>query len=266
MPKAEYVEPKTLASLEELLKAPDGEAQQIDYTEDAWSYGAPPPGGKVYVVKLFVDKEGIKEGLEDPKNPKSAYYQFNLIAKINEGEYEGVPIYSKVNTRVYRGKSISTMAGLLAKMLNDPSKIPNPITPKALASLFGRAMLKEPIVKAEVDWRGSYSYKDKDGNDQWENVMKHYTDFPVDPDDTSMRLHIKEVPNKFNGGTAEVRAQAFISRYYGKNESLPTPKVHGANGTAAVPKLVEDSPTLVSVNNIEAASVGVLPDLDMMMD
>ncbi len=265
MAKNEYVEPKTLASLDELMAALDGEAAKVDYTEDAWSYGAPPPGGRVYSVKLFLDKEGIKEGLEDSKNPKSVYFQFNLIGKITEGEYEGVPIYTKVNTRIYRGKSISTMAGLLAKMVSDPSKIPNPITPKTLAGLFGRALTKEPIVKAEVEWRGAYKFLTDKGEEEYENVFKKYTDFPVDPEDKNNRLHATAVPNKHNGGKAEVRAQAYISRFYGKTETPIVQKVIGAvAGVVNMPTLVVDAPTLVTGNVV--AQQTVASDLDLMLE
>ena len=43
MPKQEYVAPKAIASLKDLLI--EGEEMTLDLTEDAWSFGAPPPFG-----------------------------------------------------------------------------------------------------------------------------------------------------------------------------------------------------------------------------
>ncbi len=277
MAKQVYVEPKTL-TMEELLASLDGEAAKMDYTEDAWSYGAPPKGEEIYRFKLFLDKDGIKQGLEDQKDPKSVYYQCNLICKIVEGEYEGVPVYCKVSTKIYRGKNISTMAGLIAKMVTDPSKMPNPVTPKSLAVLLAKLMAKEPIVKGELDWRGAYQYKDKvTGKDEWENIFRHYREFPVDPEDKNVRLHEVVVSNKFNGGTAVVRAQTQINRFFAKNEEPPKQKVIGANGVqvggavsgvVAMPELDLDTPSLVSQPRTggNAAPAPVDDDLALMLD
>src|ERR1019366_4241727 len=124
MAKQDYVEPKTIASLKDLLI--EGEEMTLDLAEDAWSFGAPPPFG-YYSVKLFLDKDGIKQGLEDQNNPNSVYITFKLIAKVTEGEFEGVPIYTQVTTKIWRGKETCTMAGLIGKL---GYKIPNKLTPK----------------------------------------------------------------------------------------------------------------------------------------
>jgi hypothetical protein len=247
MPKTEYVAPEVI----DLKTAQvEGVEYELDFTEDAWSYGAPPPWGE-YKFKLFFDKDGILKGLEDPKDPASVYYQFNLIGKITEGEHEGVPVYTRVNTRIYRGKGISTMAGLLSKMI-DVSKLPSTkLTPLKLAKYTEQVIKKEPVVRGELDWRGAYVWSDKDGKDQYENVFKHYGEFPVDPE-TKERLHVCMVTNTHTGGKAEVRAQSQITRFFGKGEKLVVPV--GKNGTQAsvgmvnaaeVPDLVIDSPNVV---------------------
>jgi hypothetical protein len=227
--RADWVEPKVVTSLKDAV---DGEELQMDLTEDPYEFGAPPQGDTVYDFKLFLDKDGIKQGLEDQKDPRSVYFQFSLIAKIVEGEYEGTPVYTNVSTRIWRGKNISTMAGLVVRL---GYKIPDKLTPKKLATYLEAILKKEPMVKGELDWRGAYAYPDpKDPNKNlYENVYRHYKDFPEDPDNAGCRLHVVSVTNKHNGGMAEVRAQTQISRFFGKGE---VPKV---GGLVSAPKLVE---------------------------
>jgi hypothetical protein len=237
MAKVEMAELKVLASVADLLI--EGEAVKMDYTEDAWSYGAPPPFG-VYDFKLFLDKDGIKMSQEDPKNDKSVYIQFSLIGKIVGGDFDGVPCYSRVNTRIFRGKDISTMAGLLSKLVKDPNLIPNPITPRKLAGLLEQVLKKEPIVKGELDWRGSYSYKDKDTNkDVYENVYRHYSEFPDDPENKGQKIHSIMVNNVHTGGKVEVRAMTQINRFYGKNENPTLTSQPRSVGTVAIPLVPE---------------------------
>lgn len=249
--KEKYVAPKVV-TIEELLGLVV-EPQQMDYTDDAWSYGTPPQAG-IYNFKLYLDKDGIVSGLEDQNNPKSVYVNVKLICKItDEGDNKDIPVYTAVSTKIYRGKGISTMAGLLAKLVGPEqlAKIPNPISPVRLADLFLKLLKKEPVVKGELDWKGSYKWVDKDGKDQWENVIKHATGFPFDPENKSLRLNIVEVNNSHAGGKVEVNAQTFISRFYGKNEEVMVKKIinTGTNPIARVPDLVlddEPKPTVVT--------------------
>jgi hypothetical protein len=254
MAKQEYVAPKVVEDLKALQL--DGEVVSLDLTEDAWEYGAPPPGEAVYTGKLFLDKDGILQGLENEKDPKTVYFQFNLIVKIVEGDYEGVPVYSRVSTRIYRGKNISTMAGLIVKL---GFKIPDKLSPKQQALYMQAALKKEPVIKFEIDWRGAYVYKNPKGDDEYENVFRHYKDFPEDKENPGTRLHVISVTNKHNGGMAEVRAQTQIARFYGMKEEVKAIKaqtVAGVTKIAEVPELeLASVPTIVKVNSGAAAGV-----------
>src|ERR1035437_5509807 len=249
MARPEFVAPKVVDDLKALQL--DGEVVTLDLTEDAWEYGAPPPGEVAYMMKLFLDKDGILQGLEDEKNPKTVYFQFNLIGKIVEGEYEGTPIYTRVSTRIWRGKNISTMAGLIVKL---GFKIPDKMSPKQQALYMQAALKKEPLVKGEVDWRGAYSYKDAKGEDAYENVFRHYRDFPEDKENPGTRFHVVSVTNKHNGGMAEVRAQTQISKFYGVKEEVLAKKVQGVVGTAKVAEVPElelaPSPTIAKASSV----------------
>lgn len=207
-----------LALVKDWAQAPDGTSSQLDLTEDAWEFGAPPPRG-LYDLKLFPAKECVKWGLQDSQDKNSVYYFIQMECKVvSENEdYNGVPVFGNVSTRIFRGKSISTAAGLLVKL---SYKVPNPITDKQLAMLTEKALKNERIIKAELDWRGAYSYKDAKGQDVWENVFNHYEEFPLDPDKPGTRKHSVTVANKA-GGVAEVRAQLRIIRFFGKDDKLP---------------------------------------------
>lgn len=209
-----------LQLVKDLGQLPDGPSRTLDLNEDAWSFGAPPPRG-IYDLKCLPAKENLKYGLEDAKNPQSIYYTIQMECKIvsDNQDYDGIPVFGGVSTRVYRGKENSTAAGLLTKM---GYKVPNPITDKRLAMLVVEALKKERIVKSEIDWRGAYMYKDpKTGADTWENVFNHYEEFPLDPEKPGLRKHVVTVANKI-GGVAEVRAQPRINRFFGKDDKLPT--------------------------------------------
>jgi hypothetical protein len=236
---AEQTERQELALVKDWAQAPDGVSSQLDLTEDAWEFGAPPPRG-LYDLKLFPAKECCKWGLVDAKDKNSVYYIVNLESKIvsDNPDHDGIPVFGGVTTRIFRGKSISTAAGLIVKM---GFKVQNPITDKQLAQLCEKALKQEKVVKAELDWRGAYSYKDpKTGQDTWENVFNHYEEFPPDPEKPGLRKHTVTVANKV-GGVAEVRAQLRIVRFFGKGDTLPT----FANGTLLVsaPKAVLQPPT-----------------------
>jgi hypothetical protein len=156
-----------------------------------------------------------------------------LIGKIvDEGEFEGIPVYTNVNTRVYRGKNISTMAGLVVKM---GFKIPETLSPRKLALYMEAALRKEPVVKGKLDWRGAYSFTNTKGETEYENVYRHYKDFPEDPDNTGVRQHVVQVTNKHNGGMAEVRAQTQISEFFSKTDVIP---VKGDKKLVSAPRLV----------------------------
>ena len=199
------------------------ETQQLDLTEDAWSYGAPPPWG-VYDIKWKMDKDGVKENWEDKKDPTSKYLAVKMVGEVvnsKEGEYDGIPVFAGVNTRCYRGKNISTMAGFIVKA-GFGKHLEGAVTQLKQLTVMQALLKKEPVVKAELEWRGSYSYTDAKGETKYENLWKHYTQFPVDKE-TGERLHVAMVARQSNhgGGQAEIRAQLQVARFFGKGDELP---------------------------------------------
>ena len=136
-------------------------------------------------------------------------------------------------------------------------KIPNQIAPKRLTALMLKVLVKEPIIKGEVDWRGAYSYKDKNGDDVWENVYNKYSQFPNDPEDKTKKLYVVEVTSK-NGGKAEVRAQTQVNRFFGKVHGVPNPK---GKGLVSAPRLAPK----VGEPELEIANVRVATNANPML-
>lgn len=237
MPEQEY-EVKKLTSLADLTI--DGEVRDVgDLTEDAWEFGAPPPRD-IYMVKFFLAKDAWEMRLKDPKDPASIYLQGNLECrtKHDNPDYDNIPVFFRVNTRLYRGHSISTMEGLIAKFgYGESLKKKGKLTDKMIAQFLELAIKKEPILPCELDWRGSYSYVpkgSKDGTEVWENIYSNYEDFPPDPDNKGGRLHMVKLTGR-DGLPKEVRAQLYISKIYGKGEEAPKP---GTLGLVSAPKTV----------------------------
>ena len=199
----------------------DGTGLALNLEEDAWSYAAPPPRG-VYDLKCFLAKDWLHARLANEKDNSSMYIMADIEARImNNEEYEETPCYTTVSTRIFRRRNISTMAGFLVKA-GASKYIPNPATPKQLAELLEKVLHKEPVIKAELDWRGAYSYKDaKTGNDVWENSHNHYEEFPVDPENKDKRINVTSVTGK-DGLLHEIRAQLRVVRFFGKGDQLPT--------------------------------------------
>lgn len=198
--------------------APVGETYTVDTEEDAWEFGPPPPHG-IYDVKLFLGRDGVKANFDE--NGKFTHYVVNIESKVvsDNEDWNGAPAFPQmpISTRMARGKKISTCAGLLVK-LGYGDKIKANVTDRALAKGLESALKREPLIKAELDWRGSYSWKNpKNGEDIWENVFNHYEDFPIKD---GARLHQVNVASK-GGGTAEVRAQLRITRFFGKGDKIP---------------------------------------------
>jgi hypothetical protein len=216
----------------------DGELVVLDPTEDAWEYGAPPPKG-VYALKLFAAKDGIMM-YQDNRDPKIVNFSISMEAKVtDDGEYKDAVVFPRVSTKVGRGKHISTAAGLIVKAgFNLPK---DGITPKKLAMMVEALLKKEPIVKGEIDWQGSYKYQDKKGNDAYQSVFNSYEEFP--PDGQGGRKYIVMVNNAHvPGAQVEVRARAVVNRFFGKGDALPT--YNNGNALVSVPRSVLQPPML----------------------
>jgi hypothetical protein len=136
---------------------------------------------------------------------------------------------------------------------------------------------KEPVVKSELEWRGSYSYTDAKGETKYENLWKHYTQFPVDKE-TGERLHVAMVARQSNhgGGQAEIRAQLQVARFFGKGDELPKidltkgaktgenkPIFANAKPVVEVPDLVLTTPALVKPNSVAKPPVPTADDADL---
>lgn len=259
----------------------DGPAVKFNLEEDAWGYPPPPPRG-VYSIKCFLAKQGVQVYLADEKDPSSLFASGNIEGRIVENEeYEDTPIFTTVNTRVFRTRDISTMVGFLVK-IGAAKFIKNPGTPMQIADVFERVLKKnEPVVKVEIDWRGSYQMRDdKTGMDVWVNCCTKYEDFNPIPG-SSLKNHIKNLTGK-DGLPKEVRAQIRVTRFFGKGEELP--KYDHGNVLVSVPKsaqvqsIIEPTPIFVPGGQQvqpQHVNAGVVPvpmsmpsdeDLQMMLD
>ncbi len=221
----------------------------LDLEQDAWEYGAPPPKG-AYRVKWVLDKEGLKQ-YQHSKDPRDVSYSIAMVGSIKseDPDFDKVPVFCNLNTRVFRGKKINTMAGFYVKLATWYTKgvppLPNPISDAKLAHMVVKILKAEPIVLAELDWKGSYKYQDKKGEDQWKNVCNKMEDFPVDKD--GARIHIMTVAAD-GGGTAEVRAMLKVSRFFGKADIVPNYAAAQAglvSGPRTVQPIKVEEPTLV---------------------
>ena len=232
---------KPIASLKDLQE--DGPAVSLNLDEDAWSFGAPPPHD-VYSLKCFPGKEFIKIGKVNPKDAKSAIYIVaNLECKVvsDNEEYDGTTAFVRLSTRVGRGKNISTMAGFLVKLgykeTLSKAVAAGKLTDKLVAQYLEAALKKEPVIKAECDWRGSYSFTNAKGEEEWVNKFNHYEEFPENPEKPGTKLHTVMVQGK-DKENHEVRAQFQVVKFFGKGEEIPDVKKGKTGGIEAGPKLV----------------------------
>lgn len=219
-------EPKILSSLDELDF--DGPVlENPDFEEDAWSYGAPPPA-EVYKFKWFLDKDGLQSCREKADDPKSAYLRINILGKLIENEeWDGATVYHTLDSRVFRGKSISTMVGFLIKAGAKKHLEGKQLTARYVAGLVLKVLAKEPTVRAELDWKGSYKHtptsgKNK-GNEVWENKFNHYNEFPDDLENKGKKLSVVTVTG-VDGQPHEIRAMTKIVRFLSKDEVAATKK------------------------------------------
>lgn len=242
--RKEY-EAKVIATLKGLE---EGIPIKLDLDEDAWEFGAPPPKN-VYRMKLFLAKDGMKQ-TQQSEDVKDVYYSVNLECRIQSDnlDYDDMPVFTRVDTRVYRGKDISTMAGLLVvagyrKNIEEEAKS-GTLTPLKLTKYMEAALKKEPILLGEVDWRGSYSFLNNKGEETWANPLRKYEDFPMLADGSG-RNHITMITDKATGMAHEVRAQSFVSRFFAKDATLPQYNAAGIvkelklGATAVAPQLVK---------------------------
>ena len=237
-----------------------GEAHDLDPEQDAWEFTAPPPHA-VYTVEL-----GLFEALlikPDKDDESGWYYRIAIEGRIRDSEeYNNIPAYLRVTTRLGRGKNISTVEGALIKLGLKDKLVGKKLTPKASAEALCKLLQKGPTTKWEIDWRASYQYVDKrTGNNRYKNVYNTYEDFPDSPE--GGKNHQPVCTNHITGGREQLEAQLNVVHWYGKGEEVkqkvkatvneeleieePTPiKANGqaspkpVAATKAQPKVVEE--------------------------
>lgn len=185
-----------------------GDAVQLDPEEDAWAYGAPPPMDN-YEIQLFAAKEHVKLRTSE-RDASYKWYTIALEGKIiNSGDFDGVVCFPQVSTSIPRGKSISTAAGLIAKL---GYKLPERATQLEVAQLLVKVIKKEPVTRVLLDWN---LYSSKDGV----TIYKTMLDFPSNGEGG----YEHEVTRTAKDHTSEdLRAQLRVTYWYGKKEELKT--------------------------------------------
>lgn len=208
-----------------------GKKSKLDPTEDAWSRTAPPPKGEDYTLKIFLAKDGMKQGLIDKNDADSIFYEAELECKtVSENpDIDNFTVFGRVSTKIGRGKNISTMAGLINKM---GYKLPEEATPLQLAKMLKAAIAKSPILyDCHLDWSG-WSKNDN------KVVCSSMDDFPQDEEGNP--VHQFKISNK-DGGKEEITASLKI-RVWGNKRKGVTGSVGGSTGASKTAKqVVEDT-------------------------
>lgn len=205
---------------------PVGERVKLDKDEDAWTFSAPPPAGR-YSLKVMPAKDFVKLKNIDPEdNTKGIYYSLALECKVLDKDLttQLATVFSYVNTRIGRGKNISTAAGLIGKL---GYKIPDEADDYSVAKLCAQAIKAEKIAEVELDWQGQY----KDDKGEYKNAWKSMQDFPRDAEGNPM--HLARFRDS-KGNEYDVSARLEVKHWYKKGEASITPKVAtGAAGTGS---------------------------------
>ena len=194
-----------------------GEAHDLDPEQDAWEFTAPPPHA-VYIVELgLFEAKLIKQ---DPQDEATWYYRIAIEGRIRDSEeYNNIPAYLRVTTRLGRGKNISTVEGALIKLGLKDKLVGRKLTPKASAEALCKLLQKGPTTNWEIDWRASYQYIDKrTGATRYKNVYNTYEDFPDSPE--GGKNHQPVCTNHITGGREQLEAQLNVVHWYGKGEEV----------------------------------------------
>lgn len=219
------------------LKA--GKKSKLDPTEDAWANSAPPPKGE-YTLKVYLAKDGMKMGLIKPDDEDSVFYEAELETKIKHDnpEYDNFTVFSRVSTKIGRGKNISTMAGLINKM---GYKLPEEATPLQIAKLLKAAIAKEPVLYNNMlDWSG-WSQNDN------KVICTSMDDFPEDEEGNP--VHEFTITNK-DGGREKIQARVKI-RVWGSKKANPI-AAGKPNGKAVVEDTEEAEEAPANVKPVSA--------------
>lgn len=224
MPKSKF-DPKPIVDIKEAQL--EGETRKTgNLDEDAWTFGPPPPH-EVYQLKVFLARDGLVQQVS-VDNATNGFYSANLECRIvsDNADYDGLPVFVRVTTRPYRGHTLSTLEHMLVKMGFRASLAKREtVTDKQLAQMLMEAIKREPLIWAEVDWRGSYSFTNAKGDTVWENPLHTYTDFPLATNEKGelIRQHQVRVMG-VDRAPHDVRAQLQPIKIYSKDDKdMPKP-------------------------------------------
>lgn len=237
------------------IDLPDGESSEVDAKADAYEFPAPPVAGN-YPLKLFLGAKGFQMGYadENTENPEMAYYMAFLECKIPEGDYKGRVVLHTASTRVFPGRTTSTMATIINKHLEakgSDQRIEGRQSAKAVLKVFNKLVGKEPIMWADLDWQSYSSEEEGRGGKKGRNIvtgMEHYPDL-----ESGGKNHV--VYDKFGN---RCPARCIVDRWTGKAKT--SGKV-GKDGKAKA-KAEEVKPDLGDDVGEELGDVAGLDGLD----
>lgn len=134
----------------------EGEMHEVNLKEDWQAKAAPPPAAK-YGLKIFIDDDKVEQGQKQgyaASDPNGKYYKKQVVCKIQDatGVWQDSVVFYNVSSGVPKGKTLSSMAGLLGMM---KVKLPAKISDLALTRLFIKAVKQigeNVILVAECDW------------------------------------------------------------------------------------------------------------------
>lgn len=183
------------------LQTPRGDKKKLDSSQadEAWGFGAPPPKG-YYDIKPMPSKDCFRYQEE------YGYYSANLECRIvsEDKDFDNIPIFATVTTKLGRGKNISTMGALIVKL---GFKLPEEIDDLGLCQLLATALKKEHVLKGNLlDWRGGY----KKENGDWQNVFSTMTQFPQLADHN---YNFEPMVTKAGGAKEPIRAQVQVVEF-----------------------------------------------------
>ena len=227
-------------------EAIEGHTAKLDTKVDAWERIAPPAEGR-YSLKLFPSEgkekcvsinyktgRGGQKVLENGQ-PVFESYSINIESRIvsDNEDSNNVPVFASVSTRIGRGKSISTAAGLLVKLgYGDKLNPDKEYSDKAIAKAVVMALLKEPVIPNNwLDWK--YGYRGKDG--RWKSVFRTMADFPVDEEGEYIA---NPTITTDSGSREEVFAKLYVREWggVGSTQAKPVEAVVVEEEAAPAPK------------------------------
>lgn len=215
---------------------PEGAKSKLDPNQDAWEYPAPIPRG-VYNLRLHLGDAGFKSYQTDEDNPDTVVYSANLECKVESDDKDanGATVFERVNTRIGRGKDISTMAALLV-LCGAKIEKGKETTPLKVARALDKLLKKDPtplIKGCLLDWRGARQLADG----SWEDVFRSMVDFPKD---SQGRYQHTVAVSKQGGGKDEVRARLFVKKWPVGGKVAEVVEEAPSNVVSAASVLIED--------------------------